>query len=91
MQIAETVTVQQAAEYLKRARMLLPSPEGDAGEIAALLQLHLAGALLIDDVLGTGSASRRGADQCSPKPGLADRESVRQPSNPWAGNRASIP
>ena len=54
LQIAETVTVGQAVQYLQRARALLPAPEGDVREIAALLQLHLAGAVMVDDVLGTG-------------------------------------
>lgn len=63
LQIAETVTVSQAVQYLQRARILLPAPAGDVQEIAALLQLHLAGAVMIDDVLGTGQKMTNAALQ----------------------------
>lgn len=87
LQIAETITVQVAAEYLKQARMLLPAPDGDAGEVAALLQLHLAGALLVDDVLGTGeyltqaalASTRETLQRWLPGSGAA---AVEQPDDP---------
>lgn len=63
LEIAETITVGQAVQYLQRARTLLPAPDGDVREIAALLQLHLAGALMIDDVLGTGQTMTNAALQ----------------------------
>jgi uncharacterized protein DUF927 len=54
MQIVESVDARQASLYLDEAAKMLPDPEGDAGEVARILQLHLAGAIMIDDILGTG-------------------------------------
>jgi len=54
MEIVDRVTIHQAAAYLDQAAELLPDPGGDASEVARILQLHLAGAIMIDDLLDTG-------------------------------------
>lgn len=53
--IAETTGTAQAADYLVRAHQLRPLPEGDVADVARILLAHLAGSLMIDDLLGTGT------------------------------------
>lgn len=55
LHIAEVVDVPRATEYLRRAHALRPLPEGDIGDVARMLLTHLAGSLMIDDLLGTGT------------------------------------
>lgn len=52
--ITETIDTAKASHYLRAAHELRPLPEGDVADVARMLLAHLAGSLMIDDLLGTG-------------------------------------
>lgn len=52
--IAEVIDVTRVSQYLHQAHQLRPLPEGDVADVARMLLAHLAGSLMIDDLLGTG-------------------------------------
>lgn len=63
--IAETVTISTARSYLSQAYQLMTCPEGEVELVARHLYGHLAGALMIDDLLGTDGMLAAAAVQCA--------------------------
>lgn len=79
--IADTVTITAARSYLVQAYELLACPEGEVELVARHLYGHIAGALMIDDLLGTQQLLTQAAVVCAeeylaswaPPPSEADR------------------
>ena len=64
-QIAETVTITVARGYLLQAYELMSCPEGEVELVARHLYGHIAGALMIDDLLGTEQMLTQAAVACA--------------------------